>query len=84
VPHSRSGWPDGAAEAFTGTCEGTLAREPRGANGFGYDPVFVPSSGGGRTMAELSAAEKDALSHRGIAARKAAVRLREIAARAPA
>ena len=77
-------WPDGAAEEFMGTCEGALAHEPRGANGFGYDPVFVPSGGGGRTMAEISAAEKDALSHRGIAARKAAERLREIAARAPA
>ena len=77
-------WPDGTAEAFTGTCEGALAREPRGANGFGYDPIFAPTGGGGRTMAELSAAEKDALSHRGIAARKAATRLRELASEAPA
>ena len=77
-------WPDGATETFTGTCEGTLAREPRGANGFGYDPVFIPAGGGGRTMAELTAAEKDALSHRGIAARKAAARLRQLALNAPA
>lgn len=77
-------WPSGATETFTGTCEGALAREPRGANGFGYDPVFIPAGGGGRTMAELSAAEKDALSHRGIAARKAAARLRELASGAPA
>ncbi|MCE2469048.1 MAG: RdgB/HAM1 family non-canonical purine NTP pyrophosphatase [Dehalococcoidia bacterium] len=77
-------WPDGTAEAFTGTCEGALAREPRGANGFGYDPLFAPAGGGGRTMAELTAAEKDAVSHRGIAARKAAARLRELASEAPA
>ena len=75
-------WPDGAAEVFTGTCEGTLAREPRGANGFGYDPVFVVA-GSSRTMAELSSAEKDAVSHRGVAARKAAARLRRLDGAAP-
>jgi XTP/dITP diphosphohydrolase len=57
---------------FEGRCEGELAREPRGSGGFGYDPAFVPRDTGerdGRTMAELSAAEKHALSHRGRAAR---------------
>ncbi len=55
---------------FEGRCTGTLAAEPRGAGGFGYDPLFVPDDGAdGRTMAELSDAEKDAISHRGRAAR---------------
>jgi len=47
-----------------------MASEPRGAGGFGYDPVFLPDDGdGARTMAELSDSEKDAISHRGRAAR---------------
>ena len=51
-------------------CEGTLAHEPRGAGGFGYDPAFLPADDDtGRTMAELSPEEKDAISHRGRAAR---------------
>jgi XTP/dITP diphosphohydrolase len=51
-------------------CEGTLAHEPRGEGGFGYDPAFVPSDrDDGRTMAELTREEKDAISHRGRAAR---------------
>jgi XTP/dITP diphosphohydrolase len=51
-------------------CEGTLAEEPRGSGGFGYDPAFVPVDyDDGRTMAELSPEEKDAISHRGRAAR---------------
>jgi XTP/dITP diphosphohydrolase len=55
---------------FSGHCEGTLASRPRGAGGFGYDPAFVPDEGAdGRTMAELDDAEKDAISHRGRAAR---------------
>ena len=57
---------DGPEELFEGTCSGTLAPEPRGSGGFGYDPAFVPDDvPGGRTMAELDAAEKDAISHRG-------------------
>jgi XTP/dITP diphosphohydrolase len=55
---------------FEERCEGTLAHEPRGTGGFGYDPAFLPLDiGDGRTMAELSAEEKDAISHRGRAAR---------------
>ena len=55
---------------FEGRCEGTLATEPRGSGGFGYDPAFVPAdTGDGRTMAELTVEEKDAISHRGRAAR---------------
>jgi XTP/dITP diphosphohydrolase len=57
-------------ELFEGRCEGTLAHEPRGSGGFGYDPAFIPADGDdGRTMAELSVEEKDAISHRGRAAR---------------
>jgi XTP/dITP diphosphohydrolase len=52
-----------------GVCEGTIAHEPRGANGFGYDPVFVPDEGDGRTFAEMSSDEKHELSHRGRAVR---------------
>jgi XTP/dITP diphosphohydrolase len=57
-------------ELFEGVCEGTLTHEPRGSGGFGYDPAVVPADrGDGRTMAELSVEEKDAISHRGRAAR---------------
>ena len=52
----------------TGVLSGTLARAPRGSNGFGYDPIFVPD-GEQRTTAELSPADKDAISHRGRAFR---------------
>ncbi len=56
-----------------GSCEGRMAEAPRGEGGFGYDPLFVPADGDGRrTMAELSDAEKDRISHRGRAAREAA------------
>jgi XTP/dITP diphosphohydrolase len=60
----------GAETLFEGTCEGALAAEPRGDGGFGYDPAFLPDDGPpGRTMAELTPAEKDAISHRGRAVR---------------
>ena len=63
--------PGGAERTFEGACTGTLAIAARGAGGFGYDPVFVPDDReDGRTMAELSDAEKDAISHRGRAARE--------------
>jgi len=63
--------PDGEERTFTGTCAGTLAAEERGTGGFGYDPAFLPAEppAAGRTMAELDPAEKDAISHRGRAAR---------------
>jgi XTP/dITP diphosphohydrolase len=61
---------DGAEHLFEGRCEGTLATEPRGSGGFGYDPAFVPDEiADGRTMAELDPGEKHAISHRGRAAR---------------
>jgi XTP/dITP diphosphohydrolase len=62
--------PGGREELFYGRCEGTLTHEPRGSGGFGYDPAVVPKDrDDGRTMAELSPEEKDAISHRGRAAR---------------
>jgi XTP/dITP diphosphohydrolase len=68
--------PDGEEELFEGTCEGTMAPEARGAGGFGYDPIFLPDDrADGRTMAELSDEEKDAISHRGHAARALLARL---------
>jgi XTP/dITP diphosphohydrolase len=60
----------GEERLFEGRCTGTMADAPRGSGGFGYDPVFVPDDrDDGRTMAELTPAEKDAISHRGRAAR---------------
>ena len=62
-------------EFHTGVCEGMVIDAPRGSNGFGYDPVFlIPELG--RTMAELSPTEKNRVSHRGMAVRKAAAALR--------
>lgn len=56
---------------FFGYCTGTLAAEPRGRRGFGYDPAFVPDDDrSGRTMAELDDADKDRISHRGRAVRE--------------
>ena len=69
---------DGEEATFEGRCEGTLAREPRGSGGFGYDPAFIPDDTGPvdeRTMAELAPSEKHAISHRGRAARKLAEHL---------
>jgi XTP/dITP diphosphohydrolase len=61
---------DGEERVFFGECHGRLAESPRGDRGFGYDPAFVPEEEDrGRTMAELDDAQKDAISHRGRAAR---------------
>ena len=62
-----------------GEWPGAIAREPRGSGGFGYDPVFVPA-GGSVSAAELTAAEKDAASHRGRALAQLVPALRELAA----
>ena len=62
-------FPNGRVETFHGVAEGRIGTEPKGFNGFGYDPVFYPKSHHA-TFAEMSADEKDALSHRGIALRK--------------
>jgi XTP/dITP diphosphohydrolase len=68
--------PDGTLRATEGRMEGLLAREPRGANGFGYDPVLVVEDG--RHAAELSPGEKNAISHRGKAFRAMVPHLREL------
>ena len=69
--------PSGVLVSVLGSVEGTICAEPRGANGFGYDPVFVPLDGDGRTLAEMSDADKHAISHRGRALRLLAERLTE-------
>lgn len=61
-------WPDGVELSVDGALEGVITEAPRGENGFGYDPVFIPA-GETRTVAELTDAEKNALSHRAKAAR---------------
>ena len=62
-------FPDGAEVIAEGVVEGTISTEARGDRGFGYDPVFIPADGDGRTFAEMSAEEKHAVSHRGRAFR---------------
>ena len=57
-------FPDGKRLVARGVCEGTIALSPSGSGGFGYDPVFLPSAADGRSMAQLSDSEKDAISHR--------------------
>lgn len=64
-------WPDGREEVVRAELRGHLLRVPRGSGGFGYDPIFVPE-GETRTTAELSAEEKNAISHRGQAFRRLA------------
>lgn len=66
---------DGRELVVEGVTEGTIADAARGTNGFGYDPVFMPAGGGGATYAELSAAEKDRIGHRGRAVRALAEQL---------
>lgn len=56
--------PDGTELTGTGACEGTIGFEGRGSNGFGYDPLFLPQDTPGKTMAELTPEEKNAISHR--------------------
>ena len=65
---------DGTVIHADGTCNGTIALAERGDNGFGYDSVFIPNDGDGRTFAELSSDEKNAMSHRA----RAVVALREL------
>jgi len=76
--------PGGTERVFEGRCRGRMAAEPRGGRGFGYDPVFLPEgsardgSAGAPTMAELSDEQKDAISHRGHAARALLAWLEEV------
>ena len=66
---------DGVETVAQGACEGRIGFTPRGEHGFGYDPVFLPDAMPGRTMAELTLAEKNAISHRGAALRELRARL---------
>ena len=68
-------WPDGSELAAEGEVVGRIAEAARGENGFGYDSVFVPVEGDGRTFAQMSGPEKEALSHRGRALRALTRRL---------
>lgn len=58
-------WPDGEELVVEGVCEGTIATEERGDRGFGFDPLFVPADGDGRTFSLMTDAEKNEISHRG-------------------
>jgi XTP/dITP diphosphohydrolase len=71
-------WPDGREVAATGAVEGVITTGPRGERGFGYDPIFEPLEGDGRTFAELLPMEKHALSHRGRAFRALAAELAKL------
>ena len=74
-------FPDGSEVVASGAVEGHIATQPRGRSGFGYDPVFLPEGGDGRTFAQMAAPEKHAISHRGRAFRALAEAL---SARTPA
>jgi XTP/dITP diphosphohydrolase len=76
-------FPDGSEIIGEGVVEGEIVPAPRGLGGFGYDPVFAPAGGGGRTFAEMSTAEKHELSHRGLALRCLATRLKQSEAAVP-
>lgn len=68
-------YPDGREVICEGTVEGVIAAAPRGAGTFGYDPIFIPNEGDGRTFAEMEPNEKHAISHRGRAFRALAAAL---------
>ena len=68
-------YPEGDEIVTAGVVQGIIVPEPRGDGGFGYDPVFVPTEGDGRTFAEMAAHEKHELSHRGRAFRALATEL---------
>jgi XTP/dITP diphosphohydrolase len=67
--------PDGTSWSVEGAVEGVILSERTGEHGFGYDPIFAPFAAGGRSLAELTPDEKNALSHRGNALRAFAARL---------
>ncbi|HEY6193776.1 MAG TPA: RdgB/HAM1 family non-canonical purine NTP pyrophosphatase [Candidatus Eisenbacteria bacterium] len=70
-------WPDGRELSADGVLEGVIVESPRGANGFGYDPVFAPL-GELRTYAEMTDAEKNAMSHRARAVRALGEKLADV------
>ena len=63
-------WPDGKEVIAEGTVEGSIATTPRGTNGFGYDPIFIPADSDNRTLAEMTNTGKNAISARGRAFRQ--------------
>ena len=71
-------FPDGRQVLAEGAVDGAIATAPRGADGFGYDPVFVPDEAAPRTFAELSAQKKNSISHRGRALRALAAQLQQL------
>ena len=71
-------WPDGKEIICQGVCEGSIATSERGERGFGYDSLFIPSLGDGRTFAEMSITEKHLISHRGNAFRALAQALADL------
>jgi XTP/dITP diphosphohydrolase len=71
-------WPDGHELVVEGSCHGRIAEDERGERGFGYDPVFIPADGDGRTFAEMTDEEKHELSHRGRAFRALVAELDEL------
>jgi XTP/dITP diphosphohydrolase len=77
-------WPDGREVSVSGVVEGRIAGAAQGDGGFGYDPVFVPDEGGGRTFAQMTHDEKHAISHRGRAFRHLAEALDEAGRTGPA
>lgn len=58
-------YPDGSELSVEGVCEGSIATEERGDRGFGFDPLFIPDDGDGRTFSLMTDAEKNEISHRG-------------------
>ena len=70
-------FPDGTELVAHGVVEGSIAEEPRGTGGFGYDSIFVPDEGGGSTFAEMPAEQKNLISHRGRAFRSLAQMLNQ-------
>lgn len=71
-------WPDGREVVAEGLVMGTIATEPAGEGGFGYDPVFMPDEGNGKTFAQMEAKEKNAISHRGRSLRSLAEQLAKL------
>lgn len=74
----------GEMHFVSGECRGTITDVERGNNGFGYDSIFIPEEGDGRTFAEMSADEKDAVSHRGRALQELPLLLSRIVGLPPA
>ncbi|CAN5417366.1 RdgB/HAM1 family non-canonical purine NTP pyrophosphatase [soil metagenome] len=70
-------WPNGNELVATGMCQGTIAVAEMGTRGFGYDPIFIPRDGDGRSFSEMTDAEKNAVSHRGRAFSALVTALRE-------